>query len=92
MPANMEIHAADINAKVQSEIDQITRRMIDAEERLLAAQNANEDVASLKEEVAGCSLSARRRVKVLYFGQRREPNARQVTSFVRAVKYEQIVS
>ncbi len=48
----MEIHAADINAKVQSEIDEITRRMIDVEEQLIAAQNANIEVTMLQEELA----------------------------------------
>ena len=48
----MEIHAADINAKVQSEIDEITRRMIDVEEQLIAAQNANNEVTFLREELA----------------------------------------
>ena len=48
----MEIHAADTNAKVQSEIDEITRRMIDVEQQLFATQNANEEVTSLQEELA----------------------------------------
>ena len=48
----MEIHAENSNARVQSEIDEVTRRMIDVEQRLLAAQNANDDVTSLKEELA----------------------------------------
>ena len=47
----MEIHAADTNARVQSEIDEITRRMIDVEEQLLVAQNANDEVISLQEEL-----------------------------------------
>ena len=47
----MEIHAADINAKVQSEIDEITRRMIDVEEQLFSAQNANNEVTMLQEEL-----------------------------------------
>ena len=47
----MEIHAADTNATVQSEIDEITRRMIDVEEQLLVAQNANDEVISLQEEL-----------------------------------------
>ena len=47
----MEIHAADINAKVQSEIDEITRRMIDAEQHLLASQNINNEVTLLREEL-----------------------------------------
>ena len=48
----MEIHAADINANVQSEIDEITRRMIDVEEQLLAVQNANNEATLLQEELA----------------------------------------
>ena len=48
----MEIHATDTNARVQSEIDEITRRMIDIEQQLLAAQNANDEVTSLQEELA----------------------------------------
>ena len=47
----MEIHAADINAKVQSEIDEITRRMIDVEQQLFAAQNANDEATLLQEEL-----------------------------------------
>ena len=48
----MEIHAANTNARVQSEIDEITRRMIDVEEQLLAAQNANDEVTLLQDELA----------------------------------------
>ena len=40
----MGIHAADTNARVQSEIDEITRQLIDVEQQLLAAQNANGEV------------------------------------------------
>ena len=57
----MEIHAADINAKVQSEIDEITRRMIDVEEQLFAAQNANDQVTLLQEELA--TLQSERKAK-----------------------------
>lgn len=57
----MEIHAENSNARVQSEIDEVTRRMIDVEQRLLAAQNANDDVTSLKEELA--SLQSERKAK-----------------------------
>ena len=39
----MEIHAVDTNSRVQSEIDEITRRVIDVEQQFLAAQNANEE-------------------------------------------------
>ena len=57
----MEIHAADINAKVQSEIDEITRRMIDIEQQLIAAQHANDEVTLLREELA--MLQAERKAK-----------------------------
>ena len=57
----MEIHAADTNAKVQSEIDEITRRMIDVEQQLLAAQNANGEVKLLQEELA--MLQSERKAK-----------------------------
>ena len=48
----MESQAADANTRVQSEIDEITRRMIAVEQQLLAEQNANEGFRSLKEELA----------------------------------------
>ena len=57
----MEIHAADINAKVQSEIDEITRRMIDVEQQLLAAQNANNEATILQDELT--MLQAERKAK-----------------------------
>ena len=57
----MEIHATDDNAKVQSEIDEITGRMIDVEQQLLAAQNANDEVTLLQEELA--MLQAERKAK-----------------------------
>ena len=57
----MDIHAADINAKVQSEIDEITRRMIDVEEQLIAAQNVNNEVTMLQEELA--MLQTKRKAK-----------------------------
>ena len=57
----MEIHAADTNARVQSEIDEITSRMIDVEQQLLAAQNANDEFALLQEELA--MLQAERKAK-----------------------------
>ena len=55
------IHAADTNAKVQFEIDEITRRMIDVEEQLFAAQNANDEVTSLQEELV--TLQTERKAK-----------------------------
>ena len=57
----MEIHAADINAKVQSEIDEITRQMIDVERQLFVAQNMNDEVILLREELA--MLQAERKAK-----------------------------
>ena len=57
----MEIHAADNNARVQSEIDEITGRMIDVEQQLLAAQNENNDITLLQEALA--ILQAERRAK-----------------------------
>ena len=57
----MEIHAADNNARVQSEIDEITSRMIDVEQQLLTAQNADDEVILLKEELA--MLQAERKAK-----------------------------
>ena len=57
----MEIHSANTNARVQSEIDEITRRMIDVEQQLLAAQNANDEVTLLQEELA--TLQSERKAK-----------------------------
>ena len=57
----MEIHGGDTNAKVQSEIDEITRRMIDIEQQLFAAQNMNDEVTLLREELA--MLQAERKAK-----------------------------
>ena len=57
----MEIHAADNNARVQSEIDEITRRMIDVEQQLLAAQNEKNDITLLQEALA--ILQAERKAK-----------------------------
>ena len=57
----MEAQAANTNTRVQSEIDEITRRMIDVEQQLLAGQNANEGFRSLKEELA--MLQSERKAK-----------------------------
>ena len=57
----MESQAANTNTRVQSEIDQITRRMIDVEQQLLAAQNANEDSTPLKKELV--MLQSERKAK-----------------------------
>ena len=48
----MEAPAANANTRVQSEIDEVTLRMIDVEQQFLAAQNANGDSTSLKKELA----------------------------------------
>ena len=57
----MEYQVANTNTKVQSEIDEVTRRMIDVEQQLFAAQNANEDSTSLKKELA--MLQSERKAK-----------------------------
>ena len=57
----MEIHAAGTNARVQSEIEEITRRMIDVEQQLLAAHNANDEATLLQKELA--MLQAERKAK-----------------------------
>ena len=57
----MEAQAANANTRVQSEIDEITRRMIDVEQQLLTWQNANEGFRSLKEELA--TLQSERKAK-----------------------------
>ena len=57
----MEAQAANANTRVQSEIDEVTRRMIDVEQQLLAAQNANEDSTPLKKELV--MLQSERKVK-----------------------------
>ncbi len=56
----MEIRASETNLRLQSEIDEITRRMIDVEQQLLAAQNTNDEVTFLQEELA--MLQADRKV------------------------------
>ena len=57
----MEIQAADTNARVQLEIDEITSRRIDVEQQLLASQNADDEVTLLQEELA--MLQAERKAK-----------------------------
>ena len=57
----MESQAANTNTRVQSEIDEITRRMIDVEQQLLTWQNANEGFRPLKEELA--MLQSERKAK-----------------------------
>ena len=53
----MEAHAADTNARVQSEVDEVTRRMIVVEQQLFAAQHRNEDVTSLMTELANSVIN-----------------------------------
>ena len=48
----LEAQAANTKTRVQSEIDEVIRRMIDVEQQLLAAQNANENSTSLRRELA----------------------------------------
>ena len=57
----MEAQAANANTRVQSEIDEITLRMIDVEQQLLAGQKANKGFRSLKEELA--MLQSERKAK-----------------------------
>jgi hypothetical protein len=57
----MAAQAANANTRVQSEIDEVTRRMIDVEQQLLAAQNANVDSTSLKKELV--MLQSERKAK-----------------------------
>ena len=57
----MESQAADTNTRVQSEIDEITRRMIAVEQQLLAGQYSNEGFKLLKEELA--MLQSERKAK-----------------------------
>ena len=57
----MESQAANANTRVQSEIDEITRRMIDVEQQLLEGQNANEGFRLLREELT--MLQSERKAK-----------------------------
>ena len=71
----MEIHAENSNSRVQSEIDKVTRRMIDVEQRLLASQNANDDVTSLKEELARLQSERKAKKECLVFRpMKKSPN------------------
>ena len=63
----IEIHAVDTNARVQSEIDEITRRMINFEQYSLVAQNANENVTSLEEELAKLQSERKAKTESLVF-------------------------
>ena len=72
----MEIHAANTNARVQSEIDEITRQMIDVEEQLFVAQNANDEVISLQEELVMLQTERKAKRGSLVFRPMKKPNAR----------------
>ena len=48
----METRTANTNLRVQGEIDDITRQMIDVEQQLLAVQRANEDFGWVMDELA----------------------------------------
>ena len=63
----MEIHATNTNARVQSEIDRITRRMVNVEQQLLAAQNANDGVRLLQEQLAVPQSERRAKRRSLVF-------------------------
>ena len=63
----MEIHATDTNAKAQSEIDEITRRMIDVEQQLFAAQMQTMRLHRCRKSWPCCRLNGRRREEILYF-------------------------
>ena len=63
----MEAQAANNNARVQSEIDEATRRMIDVEQQLLAAQNTNKDITSLKQELVMFQSERRAKRESLVF-------------------------
>jgi hypothetical protein len=57
----METQAANTNSRVQAEINDITRQMIDVEQQLLGAQNVKDGVLSLMEELA--TLQSKRKAK-----------------------------
>ena len=99
-PKYMEAQAANDNARVQSEIDEATRRMIDVEQQLLAAQNTNEDVTSLKEELVMLQSERRTKRESLVFRPMKK-NLPQVMIFeeyrhriqplvIRSIDYESI--
>ena len=70
----MEAQAAITNARVQTEIDEVTRRMINVEQKLLEAQNANQDLTSLKEELV--RLQSERKAKkesLVFWPMRKSP-------------------
>ena len=72
----MESQAANTNTRVQSEIDQITRRMIDVEQQLLAGQNENEGFRSLKEELARLQSERKAKKECLVFWPMKKTTAK----------------
>ena len=72
----MEFQAANTNTRVQSEIDQITRRMIDVEQQLLAGQNENEGFRSLKEELAMLQSERKAKKECLVFRPMKKTTAK----------------
>ena len=72
----MESQAANTNTRVQSEIDEITRRMIDVEQQLLAGQNANEGFRSLKEEMAMLQSERKAKKECLVFRPMKKATAK----------------
>ena len=75
----MEAQTANTNARVQSEINEITRRLFDVEQQLLAVQNANDEVKLLQEELA--TLQSER--KPCISGD--EENLMRVIAFTKSV-------
>ena len=63
----METQAANTNARVQAEIDDITRQMIDVEQQLLAAENANYDVGLVMEKLATLQSEHKAKKAMLVF-------------------------
>ena len=72
----MESQAANTNTRVQSEIDQITRQMIDVEQQLLAGQNENEGFRSLKEELAMLQSERKAKKECLVFRPMKKSTAK----------------
>ena len=65
----MESRVANTNTKVQSEIDEITGRMINLEKQLLAGQYSNEGFRLLKEELAMLQSERKAKKERLIFRQ-----------------------
>ena len=64
---HMETQAANTNERVQAEIDDVTRQMIDVEQQLLAAQNVKDGVRSLMEELATLRSKRKAKKRVWFF-------------------------